>query len=99
MDSQDDYTPTEYWWDGPRGLSKVGCTPALRLRLHLIVWILSIFSGAFHFGTIAEGSGQLRGDCPYRMGQWTKVKCTHIFLIFYPFSYFLPFVILWILPP
>jgi hypothetical protein len=32
--------------------------------------------GAFHCGTIAEGSGQPRGDCPYPMGQWVKVKCT-----------------------
>jgi len=32
--------------------------------------------GAFHFGTIAEGSGQLWGDCPDRMGQGVKVKCT-----------------------
>ena len=36
--------------------------------------------GAFHFGTIAQGSGQPRGVCPYRMGQWAKVKCTQISL-------------------
>jgi len=24
--------------------------------------------GAFHFGTIAEGLGQPRGDCPYQIG-------------------------------
>jgi hypothetical protein len=50
------------------------------LGLRGLLWH-NLFSGAFHFGTIAEGSGQPRGDCPYRMGPWAKVKC---FLMFNP---------------
>jgi hypothetical protein len=48
---------------------------ALFLKLAL-AYPKRVLWGAFHFGTIAEGSGQPRGDCPYRMGQWAKVKCT-----------------------
>jgi len=38
-------------------------------------------SGAVHFGTIAEGSGQPRGDCPYRMGQWATVKYSPFIIV------------------
>ena len=37
--------------------------------------------GAFHWGTIAQGSGKPRGDGAYQMGPLAKVKCSRWYFL------------------